>query len=136
MRLRHLQFYKICVLKKGAWAGPASKGISVWNFRWKAKDGEDVIPGSDEYETQIEFKQDANGTMRLDGKIVMGGYKARKFNGIRTGPLQSAKSNDKSVDSWWKLLKDPYEESRLEICRGCKGNIEDSDESESDREVD
>ncbi|KAH8586709.1 hypothetical protein B0O99DRAFT_643742, partial [Bisporella sp. PMI_857] len=134
MSLQHLQFYKLCVLKKGVWAGPAPKGVSIWNFRWKAKDGEDIIPGSDEYETQIEFKQDANGTMRLDGKLVIGGYKARKFSGIKTGPLQSRKSNDTSVDGWWELLKDPHEESRQEICRGCKGNMEDSDEPESDRE--
>lgn len=41
-----------------------------------------------------------------------------------------------TVDGWWNTaLKDPYEESRLEICRGCNGEIDGSDESETDEEA-
>lgn len=35
----------------------------------------------------------------------------------------------------WKKLSTPHEESRFEICRGCKGKMDDSDEFESEFEL-
>jgi len=134
----HLQFYQECVLKKGVWAGPEPRGFSTWNFRWKAKcDTEGIEEGTDEWQTQLRFSKKADGTLTLDGKMIVGGYKARKFSGIKTGEIPPPKGNDKTVEAWWnKDLKDPYEESRLEACRRCKGNMDDSDESETDEEED
>lgn len=73
--------------------------------------------------------------MMMMGKMVMGGYKARKFAGLRTGELKSAPNkNEKTVDGWWKALRDPGEESSLELSRVCKGRMEDSSEDETDTE--
>ncbi|KAL2066600.1 hypothetical protein VTL71DRAFT_2671 [Oculimacula yallundae] len=114
----HVQFYKECVLKKGVWPGPESKG-----------------EGSDEWQTQLQFSQAADGSLTLDGKMVAGGSKARKFSGNKTGDNPIPEGNEKSVETWWnKDLKDRYQESRLELSRPCKGDMDDSDESETDQE--
>ena len=128
----HVQFEEGCVLKPGVWAGASPRGIQVWNFRWRAEyEGEGVVEGSDQHETQIEFGEDGDGSLKVAGRIVFGGYKARKFKGVKTGELQG-KGNEKGVDSWWKSLRDEYAESKFELCRWTLSDSEDdgsSDES-------
>jgi hypothetical protein len=106
----HVQFEEGCVLKPGVWAGPSPRGIQVWNFRWRAEyEGDGVVEASDERETQIEFSEDEDGSLRAAGRIVFGAYKARKFEAVRTGELED-KGNKKGVDGCWKSLTDPYAE--------------------------
>jgi hypothetical protein len=129
----HVQFEENCILKPGVWAGATPRGIEVWNFRWRGEcEEEGVIAGSDEFETQIEFGEDGDGGLTIAGRIVFGGYKARKFKGVKTGELQG-KGNEKGVDSWWKSLRDEYAESKFELCRWTMSDSEDdgsSDESQ------
>lgn len=138
----HLKFYDSCILKSGVWPGPSPNGNPIWNFRWRAEYGdagifEYSVCATDEFETQLEFRRDRNGTMRLAGKMVMGGYKARKFEGVKTDQeTQQSKGKNKSVVGWWNSLRDPDEESREELCRGCKGAMDDSSEDESEPEPD
>jgi len=73
--------------------------------------------------------------LKVARKMVVGGYKARKCSGVKTDNSSPPMGNDHTVDHWWgKLLKDPFEESRLELSRGCKGGMDESDESETDQE--
>ena len=113
----HVQFEEACVLRPGVWAGAEPRrGVRVWNYRWRAEfEGEGVVEGSDEHETQIEFREDGDGSLRCAGRIVFGGYKARKFEGVRTGNLEG-KGNQKGVDGVWKSLTDPYAESKHMLC--------------------
>jgi hypothetical protein len=135
----HVQFEENCVLKPGVWAGASPRGVEIWNFRWRGEcEEEGVIAGSDEFETQVEFGEDRDGSLRVAGKIVFGGYKARKFEGVKTGELQG-KGNEKGVDSRWKSLRDEYAESEFELCRWILSDSEDdgsSDESSPEFEID
>lgn len=131
----HLQFNNACLLDKGVWPGPSPDGVSVWNFRLKAEgDDTGVIEETDEYETQLEFTRDADGTMKLAGKMVLGGYKARKISGLKIGENPPPTWGDRTVDSVWKSLKYPSEGSWRDFCRPCKGDLDDSSESETDNE--
>jgi hypothetical protein len=93
-------------------------------------DGAGVLEGTDEWETQVEFSQDSDGKMKIAGKMVVGGYKARKFSGIKHSPLVRD-SNEKSVENFWKSFQNPFAESKYELCRSCKGKIDDSDEEKT-----
>jgi hypothetical protein len=64
----HREFYEECVLKKGAWAGPAPEGTPTWNFRWKVEDG--IVGGTDEYETQLSFSKAVDETLKVAAKMV------------------------------------------------------------------
>jgi hypothetical protein len=132
----HVQFEEGCVLKRGVWAGASSRGgVQVWNFRWRAEyEREGVVEGSDEHETQIEFREDEDGTLRVAGRIVFGGYKARKFEGVRTGDLEG-RGNMKGVDGVWKALTDPYAESKHMLCYRIPTDS-DSEDDESLPEID
>lgn len=134
-RLSHERFYELCVLDRGVWPGDAPRGTPVWNLRWQAKGDHGVVGATDEYETQLRFSKDEDGTMKVNGKMVVGGYKARKFSGVKTvDDVSELEKGQETVDAWWKMLKHPREESRLMICRGCKGQMDDSDEDESEPE--
>jgi hypothetical protein len=128
----HVQFEEGCVLKPGVWAGASPRGIQVWNFRWRAEyEGEGVVEGSDQHETQIEFGEDGDGSLKVAGRIVFGGYKARKFEGVRTGELEG-KGNEKGVGGWWKSLTDPYAESKYMLCYRIPTDSDNEDDGSSD----
>ncbi len=44
---------------------------------------DNIDSSTDEWETQIEFSQDDDGTIKLASKIVIAGYKARKFSSMK-----------------------------------------------------
>lgn len=92
-RLSHKQFYTECLLKKAVWPG---RDTATWNFRWKAKDATDniVLEGTDEYEAHLKFSRDEDGSLKMDGKMVVGGYKLRKFSGLKTGESSLQEDND------------------------------------------
>jgi len=128
----HVQFEEGCVLKPGVWAGASPRGIQVWNFRWRAEyEGEGIVEGSDEHETQIEFGEDGDGNLTAAGRIVFGGYKARKFEGMKTGELES-KGNKKEVAGCWKSLTDPYAESKHMLCYQIPTDSDSEDDGSSD----
>lgn len=128
----HVQFDEACVLKPGVWAGASPRGIQVWNFRWRAEyEGEGVVGGSDEHETQIEFGEDGDGSLKVAGRIVFGGHKARKFEGVKTGELEG-KGNKKGVDGCWKALTDPYAESKHMLCYKIPTDSDSEDDGSPD----
>jgi hypothetical protein len=128
----HVQFEEGCVLKPGVWAGASPRGVQVWNFRWRAEyEGKGIVEGSDEHETQIEFGEDGDGNLTAAGRIVFGGYKARKFEGVKTGELEG-KGNKKEVAGCWKSLTDPYAESKHMLCYKIPTDSDSEDDGSSD----
>lgn len=99
---------------------------------WERRRFEDTGSSTDEFETQLEFSRNEEGKMSLAGRMVIGGYKARKFEGVKIGQQPQPTGTVKTIINWWNSLRDPYEESREDLSRTCNGAMDDSSEAETD----
>lgn len=133
-------FYGMCALDEGVWPGEAPRGVPIWNLRCRVGDlGAGDMFESDRLETQLQFNKDEYGTMRIFGKMAIFSDTAQKFSGVKVSHSSTElEESVNNVTSFWEKLsswegvEEEEEEFRHEICKGCKGKIDDSDDPDPD----
>jgi hypothetical protein len=102
-------FEKACVLKRGQWVGPHPNRLQKWNLRWRGLDMDTgvVEQGSDQYQTEIEFKKGDDGKLTLSGVMVFQ-FQPMVFRGVKIKEGKPPKGNEMTVDRHWLRYKSRY----------------------------